>query len=171
MSQVRALPPEPYSIRKIEFSALLDVCRPLLDHLSDLPEQQADALRGALGLGPALALDRFAVGAATLGLLAAAAEANPVLVVVDDAQWLDPASADALLFATRRLEADRAAVLYATRDGDEQSLDAPGIESLSISGLQREDATILVRRGVEIAPAVADRLYDETGGNPLALIE
>jgi DNA-binding CsgD family transcriptional regulator len=169
MTVVRALGVE--SEVEIEFSALLDVCRPLLDHLSDLPEQQADALRGALGLGPALALDRFAVGAATLGLLAAAAEANPVLVVVDDAQWLDPASADALLFATRRLEADRAAVLYATRDGDEQSLDAPGIESLSISGLQREDATILVRRGVEIAPAVADRLYDETGGNPLALIE
>ncbi|HJV30278.1 MAG TPA: ATP-binding protein, partial [Gaiellaceae bacterium] len=100
MTIVRALGVE--SEAELEFSGLLDVCRPLLDLLTDLPDHQAEVLRAALGLGPAVSVDRFAIAAATLSLLAASADANPLLVVVDDAQWLDASSADALLFATRR---------------------------------------------------------------------
>jgi predicted ATPase len=109
MSVVRALGVE--SEAQLEFSALLEVCWPLRDHLEEIAGHQADALRAALGLGPAEAHDRFSVGAATLSLLAAAAEKNPLFVVVDDAHWLDRSSQDALLFAMRRLNADSVALL------------------------------------------------------------
>jgi AAA ATPase domain len=83
MTVVRALGIE--SEAELEFSGLLEVCRPLLDRLPDIPEHQAEGLRGALGLGPAEVYDRFTIGAATLSLLAAAADVNPLLVVIDDA--------------------------------------------------------------------------------------
>ncbi|MCI0637173.1 MAG: ATP-binding protein, partial [Actinobacteria bacterium] len=169
MSVVRTLGVE--SEMEIEFSALLDICRPLLDLFDELPAQQADALRGALGLGPPLALDRFAIGAATLGLVATAAERQPLLVLVDDAQWLDSASADALLFATRRLDADRAVVLFAVRDDEDRGFGASGVASLRLSGLEPEPAIRLLASQVAMAPAVANRLYHATGGNPLALVE
>ncbi len=169
MTVVRALGVE--SEVELEFSALLDVCRPLFDRLGELPEQQAEALRGAFGLGPALALDRFAIGAATLGLLAAAAEERPLLVLVDDAHWLDPASADALLFATRRLHADRAVLLFAVRDGDDRSFEGDGIEATTLIGLERREASRLLESYVDVSSSVADRLYKATGGNPLALVE
>ena len=169
MTIVRALGVE--SEAELEFSGLLDVCRPLLNLLTELPDHQVEVLRAALGLGPPVNVDRFAIAAATLGLLAAAADANPLLVVVDDAQWLDASSADALLFATRRLEADRAVVLYAARDGEDAPFEAPGIEEVSLVGLPREAAAGLVRSRVEVTLEVADRLCDATGGNPLALIE
>ncbi|HET9244108.1 MAG TPA: AAA family ATPase [Gaiella sp.] len=166
---VRALGVE--SEVEIEFSSLFEICRPLFAHLDELPEQQAGALRAALGLGPPLALDRYAIGAATLGLFAAAAEAQPLLVLADDGQWLDPASADAVLFATRRLEADRVVVLFAARDGDDRPFEAPGIESLRIGPLGLDHAkAVLVRRG-EIDDRVAERLFEGTRGNPLALVE
>jgi len=169
MTVVRALGIE--SEAELEFSALLDVCRPLLGYLTEIPEHQAEALRAALDLGPAVTVDRFAIGAATLGVLAAAAEVNPLLVLVDDAQWLDPSSADALLFATRRLDADRVMLIFGARDGEKRSFDAPGVESISLTGLEQEAATRLLRGQVEAAPEVADLLYEATGGNPLALIE
>lgn len=155
---------------ELEFSALLDVCRPLLGHVAEITERQATALRAALGVSPADSLDRFAIGAATLGLLAAAAEASPLVVLVDDAQWVDASSAETLLFATRRLDADRVVVLYAARDEDGR-FEAPGLESISLEGLSWEAASQVLHGRVEIAPAVADRLYDATGGNPLALLE
>ena len=169
MTVVRALGVE--SEAELEFTALLDVCRPLLGHLPELPEHHAGVLRGALDLGPALSVDRFSIGAATLGLLAAAAEAEPLLVLVDDAQWLDPSSAAALLFATRRLQADRVLVLFATREGEGRPLETPGIESVLLAGVSREAAAALLDDQVELAPEVADRLYEATGGNPLALLE
>ncbi len=156
---------------ELGFSALLDVCRPLLGHLGEIPKPHAESLRAALDLGPAVTVDRFAVGAATLGLLAAAAETQPLLVLIDDAHWLDPSSADALLFATRRLQADRVVVLYAVREGEGRPLDTAGLESILLAGLSREAATSLVQAQIEIAPEVAELLYQETGGNPLALIE
>jgi DNA-binding CsgD family transcriptional regulator len=169
MTVVRAVGIE--SEAELEFSALLQVCRPLLEHLDELPEQQAEALRTALGIAQGPELDRFAIGVATLGVLAAAADAKPLLVVVDDAQWLDRSSAEALLFATRRLQADRAAVVYAARDGEERRFEAPGIDAVSLVGLPREAATSLVRSKVDVGAHVADKLYEATGGNPLALIE
>ena len=130
MTVVRALGVE--SEAELEFSALLDVCRPLLDRLDYIPRRQAHALRGALGLGPAEAVDRFAIGAALLHLLVAASAQAPLLVLVDDAHWLDRSSADALLFAARRLDGERVAVLFAVRENDSQGFDAPGLESLAL---------------------------------------
>ena len=169
MTVVRTLGIE--SEAELEFSALLDVCRPLLARIDELPEHQAEALRAALDLGPAVQVDRFAVGAATLGLLAAGAEESPLLVLVDDAQWLDPSSADALLFATRRLQADRVLVLYGAREGEDTPFEPAGIESVVVTGLTRDEATRLLAGEIEASSDVADRLYEATGGNPLALLE
>ena len=158
---------------ELDFSALLEVCRPMLDHLDEVPVGQAEALRAALGLQTAGAADRFMIGAATLSLLAAAGEAHPVLVVIDDAHWLDRTSADAFRFAARRLEADPVCVLFATREGDARTFEAPGIASLRIAGIDRPSASsLLAHDGVSaIAPEVAERLWRATGGNPLALLE
>jgi DNA-binding CsgD family transcriptional regulator len=158
---------------ELEFSGLLEVCRPLLPWLDGLPEHQAEALRGALGLAPARATERFAVGAATLGLLAAAAEENPLLVVVDDAHWLDDASADALRFAARRLLADRVAVIFAARAGELGGFAPDGFEELELRGLEAADARLLLGRLADEEPAqeVVARLCEATGGNPLALVE
>jgi DNA-binding CsgD family transcriptional regulator len=171
MTVVRAIGIE--SEAELEFSGLLEVVRPLLEGLEELPERQAAALRAALGLGPATEPDRFAIGAATLGLLAAAADRAPLLVIVDDAHWLDASSADALLFAARRLEADRVALVFATRADDAARLDAPGLETIDLTGLGREDAERLLEGATpgEMDPEVAERLWRETEGNPLALLE
>jgi DNA-binding CsgD family transcriptional regulator len=166
MTVVRALGVE--SEAELEFSGLLEVGRPLLGLLDEIPEGQADALRSALGLGSAEQHDRFSLGAATLSLLASAAEANPLLVIVDDAQWLDRSSQDALFFATRRLQADRVLVLYATRDDAERAFEAPGIDSVALDGLTREAAASLIP---DVVSEVAARLYEATAGNPLALLE
>ena len=155
---------------ELQFTALLDVCRSLVHHLDGIPTSQAESLRAAFDLGPAVAADRFAIGAATLGVLAAEAEHSPVLVLVDDAQWLDSSSADALLFATRRLQADRVAVVYSVREGEGASLETPGIESITLRGLSREESASLLQRS-DVATGVVEHLYEATGGNPLALLE
>lgn len=167
MTVVRATGVE--SEAELEFSGLLEVCRPLLHLLGTLAGRQADALRVALGVAAGRAPDRFEVGAATLSLLAAAAEEAPLLVVVDDAQWVDRASLDALLFAGRRLLADRVAVLLAAREG----FDVTGVEELLLGGLEREAAEQLVEQAVgrRVPATVAAALWEATGGNPLALIE
>jgi DNA-binding CsgD family transcriptional regulator len=157
---------------ELPFSGLLELLRPLLDHLDEIPAQQAEALRSALGLCEPRAHDRFTIGAATLSLLAAAAEANPLLVVVDDAQWVDVATCDALIFAVKRLVADSAAVLFAVRDGEERTFDAPALEPLQLRGLEPEDAErLLADAGTNVAPEVVRRLCLATDGNPLALLE
>ncbi len=158
---------------ELDFSALFDVCRPLLHNMGELAERQRDALAAALGVGPGKPVDRFAVGAATLSLLAAAAEDVPVLVLLDDAHWFDAASADALLFAARRLGAERVAVLLTAREGDAEAFDRPAFERLSLTGLDRDAAAALLAAGAgqEVSPDVAERLREASGGNPLALAE
>src|SRR5437588_2601585 len=96
---------------QIPFASLLELLRPTLGLLERIPQPQAVALEGALALRPGPARERFAVGAATLSLLAAYAEEGPVATLIDDAHWLDDSSAAALLFAFRRLVADPIAVL------------------------------------------------------------
>src|SRR4029077_9333405 len=123
----------------LAFAGLLEICRPLLWLLDERPPPQAAALRGAFALEAAARAGRFVVAAATLGLLARAAEEHPLLVLVDDAQWLDGASADALLFAARRLEADAVALLFAVRD-EEGFFDASGLEQLVVGGIDRDAA-------------------------------
>jgi hypothetical protein len=101
---------------ELPFAALHALMRPALDEIGALPARQVEALCGAFGLADAAVADRFLVGLGVLSLIAELAEHRPVLCLVDDAQWLDRASGDALVFAARRLHAERAAVLVAARD-------------------------------------------------------
>jgi DNA-binding CsgD family transcriptional regulator len=157
----------------VPFAGLLELLRPALAMLAAIPQPQADALGGALALRPPTAQARFAVGAATLSLLAAYAEDGPVLVLVDDAHWLDGSSAEAVLFAVRRLLADPIAVVLAARDDEPSLLAGADLPLLRIEGLDKQSAAELLGReaaGV-ISPDAAERLYRSTAGNPLALLE
>jgi DNA-binding CsgD family transcriptional regulator len=157
---------------QIPFAGLYELLRPALGSLGRIPEPQASALESALALRPARAADRFAVGAATLSLLAAFAEESPLAVLVDDVHWLDGSSADALLFAARRLLAEPIAVLLTARAAESSLLDGAGLPTLVIEGLGQAAAEQLVRHvAPDAAPGVAARLHRETAGNPLALLE
>ena len=153
---------------QIPFASLLELLRPTLPMLGKIPGPQAAAMESALALRPGLGYERFAVGAATLSLLAAYAEDAPVAVVIDDAHWLDGSSAQALLFAFRRLVADPIAVLIAVRDGEPSLLDGADLPTLWLGGLTSDEAGMLV---LGLAPEAAARLYGATAGNPLALLE
>ena len=130
-------------------------------------------MREALGFAPPRERDPFVVGAAVLSLLAAAAEQRPVLVVIDDSQWLDRASADALRFAARRLFADRVAFLFAIRDGEESELAVAGFDEVHVEGMDPNDVTALLAQffGATLPLGVVERVRDATSGNPLALVE
>jgi len=166
MRQLRARGIE--SEAQIPFGSLLELIRPALTVFEKIPPPQAAALEGALALRPGAARDRFAVGAATLSLLAAYAERAPVTVLIDDAQWLDVSSAQALLFAFRRLIADPIAVFIAAREGEPSLLDGADLPTLRLSGLTSDEAAMLVPR---LPPEAAERLHSATAGNPLALLE
>jgi DNA-binding CsgD family transcriptional regulator len=153
---------------QIPFASLFELIRPALDMLGKIPPPQAAALEGALALRPGTAHDRFAVGAATLSLLAAYAEPGPLAVLVDDAQWLDGSSAQALLFAFRRLVADPIAVFVAVREGEPSLLDGADLPVLRVGGLTNDESALLLR---ELPADVAARLHQATAGNPLALLE
>lgn len=162
---------------QIPFAGLFELLRPALGTIDRIPRPQAAALEGALALRPPRGEDRFAIGAATLSLLAAYAERSPLLVVVDDAHWLDGSSANALLFAARRLAADPVAIVLAVRQDEPSLLDGSDLPVLRLGGLDLAASVELLRRhasepalqtGAERAP---DRLHRETGGNPLALLE
>lgn len=154
---------------ELPYSALVDVLTPLLHHLDALPEAQAVALSAALALGPPGAADRFAVGVATLGLLTEAAGQGPALIVVDDLQWVDSASRDALSFAARRLSPIPVVLVAAQREG---APSLPGASVVPVGPLEREDsAALLSEAAAGIAPQVVARLLDAARGNPLALVE
>jgi hypothetical protein len=145
----------------------------VLGLLESVPEPQAGALRAALGLESGAGADRFLVSLAALSLLVAAAESGPLLCLVDDAHWLDDASADALVFVARRLEAERIVMLFVVRDREATRFQAPTLSELRIGGLDRESAGALLdrRAGVALSPHVREQLLAATGGNPLALLE
>jgi DNA-binding CsgD family transcriptional regulator len=152
----------------VPFAALFELLRPALDLLARIPRPQALALEGALALRPGSASDRFAVGAGTLSLLAAYADEAPALLLIDDAHLLDPSSAEALLFALRRLLAEPLAVVLAARAEERSLLDGADVPALEVGGLDRESAAALL--GPVVGEA-AERLYRATAGNPLALLE
>jgi DNA-binding CsgD family transcriptional regulator len=155
---------------ELPFVALADLARPLLPLLYEIPDAQAAALRAALALGPPSAGDRFTTCAGLLSLLGAAADQSPVLVIVDDAHWVDRSSLQALLFAARRLDAEGVAVLVARRR--ETRLDLSGLDELVVEGLSDEAAgEVLGRADRSIADSVAQDLIAASGGNPLALLE
>ena len=155
----------------LAFSGLLEMLRPVVARVPELPEVQARALETALG-GSGQS-DRFAVYAATLGVVALVAEDGPVLCVVDDAQWVDSASSDALLFAARRLADDSVVILFGARDGEATFFEARGVPELLLVGLDADEGGRLARESCEwpIAPGVVAQLVAATGGNPLALVE
>jgi DNA-binding CsgD family transcriptional regulator len=156
---------------ELPFAGMHQLLWPIMDQADDLPDVQAAALRGAFGLSANRVEDRFLVSAAMLGLLTAAADAEPLVCVVDDAHWLDGASADALVFIARRLQADPIALVVAARDGDARRFEAPGLPELVLGGLAAADAAALLDGAASLPAAVRDRLVDATGGNPLALLE
>ena len=154
---------------ELPFAGLHQLLWPILDLADELPDVQTGALRGAFGLSADRVEDRFLVSVAVLSLLTATADAQPLLCVVDDAHWLDGASAEALVFVTRRLQADPIAVLIGARDGDARRFEAPGLPELELAGLRDAEATALLDNAL---PAVVrDELLRVTGGNPLALLE
>jgi ATP/maltotriose-dependent transcriptional regulator MalT len=157
----------------LPFAALHQLLRPVLDHLEQVPRPQADALQGALGLAAGRGGDRFLVSLAILSLLAEAADERPLLCLVDDAHWLDDASADALVFVARRLEAEAIVLLFAAREGDVREFVAPELAELRLAGLDPEAAAALLDRhaGTALSPETRARLIEATGGHPLALLE
>lgn len=156
---------------ELAFAGLAELLGPILELRAEIPALQAASLAGALGVGDLVPYGRFPVLAGTLSLLAAAAEREPLLVVVDDALWLDAPSAEALIFVARRLRFEGIALLLAQRREDPRGFAAAGIETLDLQGLDAASGGALVgaRRGVEVPPDVADELRAATGGNPLAL--
>ena len=155
---------------ELAFASVHLLCAPLLDRLESLPAPQRDALAVAVGLRAGAAPDRFLVGLGVLTLLSEVAEDQPLLCVVDDAQWLDQASAQVLAFAARRLLAEPVGLIFAAREpGDEFR----GLADLEVRGLPEQDSRMLLRSAVpfRLDEQVRERILAETNGNPLALLE
>ena len=149
---------------------LLSLVAPLRRHVALLPETQRTAMSAALGWTDAdVRGERFLVVAATMSLLAVAAEEQPLLVVVDDLQWLDRESADAILFAARRLRHDRVCFLLTVREHSTPPVAIDDCNAYRLPGLSVDEATRLL--GLGYAPTIVGRLTRETAGNPLALVE
>ncbi|PRX44945.1 regulatory LuxR family protein [Prauserella shujinwangii] len=154
------------------FAGLHQLCAPMLDRLDALPEPQQVALGVALGLRSGEQPNRFLVGLAVLTLMAEVAEERPLLCLLDDAQWLDEASAQTLAFVARRVAAERVALVFAVRDPDRvTALD--GLPELRLAGLDTADALALLASQVPLTldERVRDQIVAEARGNPLALLE
>src|SRR6266542_1292296 len=158
---------------EIAFSGLHELLRPVLPLLDTLSDVQAMALSAALALGAEDGVDRLAVFGGTLSLLAAAADDQPLLCVIDDAHWLDDASAAALVFVARRLDADGIALLFGAREPEMRAFTAPGVPELRLNGLDRADAAKLLAEWLPAGTGslVVEQLIEVAAGNPLALIE
>jgi DNA-binding CsgD family transcriptional regulator len=155
---------------ELPFAALHRLCAQLPDQREELPGPQRDALEITFGMSPGDPPDRFLVGLAVLGTFADVAEALPLVCIVDDAHWLDQASAQTLAFVARRLLAESVVIVFATRTPLPELRDLPEME---VGGLQRHDARELLASVVPgpLDEDVADRFIAETRGNPLALLE
>lgn len=157
---------------ELPFAGLHQLCVPLLGRLGRLPGPQRDALAVSFGMREGDAPDRFLVGLAVLSLLADAAQDQPVICLVDDAQWLDRVSVQGLAFAARRLQADPVALIFAAREpSDDREL--AGLPELTVPGLGDADARVLLASAVHgrLDAQVRDRIVAETHGNPLALLQ
>ena len=155
---------------ELVYAGLHQLLTPMLGRLEGLPDPQANALRTAFGISSGPAPDRFLVGLATLSLLAEVAEEHPLACLVDDAQWLDRASAQVLGFVARRLEAESVGLVFAARvPGDELG----GLPELVVEGLREADARALLDSVLTgpLDPRVHSRFVAEARGNPLALLE
>jgi DNA-binding CsgD family transcriptional regulator len=155
---------------ELAFAGLHQLCSQLLDRREHLPAPQRDALEIAFGLAAGAPQDRFLVGLAVLSLLAEVARERPLVVCVDDAQWLDRASLETLAFVARRLLAESVALIFATRAATEE---LTGLPELVVEGLRYDDARALLDSVVQgpLDERVRERILAETRGNPLALLE
>src|SRR5215217_5455738 len=155
---------------ELAYAGLHQLCASLLDRRDRLPTPQRQALEIAYGLSAGDAPDRFLVGLAVLSLLSEAADERPILCLVDDAQWLDRASALTLAFVARRLLAERVGVVFAAREPGGELARLPELE---VRGLPTDDARALLSASVwlRLDDGVRDRIVAETRGNPLALLE
>ncbi|WP_203417000.1 ATP-binding protein [Jiangella ureilytica] len=157
---------------ELAYAGLHQLCNPLLDGLDRLPSPQAEALGTAFGLRSGRPPDRFHIGLAVLTLLSEHVGDQPLVCVIDDAQWLDQASAEILTFVARRLAAESILMVFAARaTGEEQAW--AGLPRLMVHGLKKADA-VAVLESVVTTPLdgrVRDRILAETRGNPLALLE
>jgi DNA-binding CsgD family transcriptional regulator len=158
---------------ELAFAALHQLCAPMLDQAESLPLPQREALRTALGLSAGPVPDRFMVGLAVLSLLSETARERPLICIVDDQQWLDRASAQALGFAARRMAADPVGLVFAARVPGE---DLAGLPELMVEGLAEDDAAALLESVLTglagpLDTRVRDRIIADTHGNPLALLE
>ena len=155
---------------ELAFAGLHQLCAPMLDRLGVLPGPQREALRTAFGMSAGPAPDRFLVGLAVLGLLAEAAVERPVVCLVDDAQWLDRASAQVLAFVARRLGAESVGLMFSARIADGELGSLPELE---VKGLPERDARALLDAVLTgpVDARVREQIVAETRGNPLALLE
>jgi DNA-binding CsgD family transcriptional regulator len=160
------------SERELDFAGLHQLCGPFLDRLGRLPVPQRQALGTTFGLQSGTAPDRLLVGLAVLTLLSEVAAERTLICVVDNAQWLDPQSAQALEFVAHRLTAEPVAMVLAVRDGEEQPR-LTGLPELVVGGLSNSDATALLESAVSgpLDPQVRERVLAESHGNPLVLRE
>ncbi|MEU4659704.1 AAA family ATPase [Streptomyces sp. NPDC023723] len=157
---------------ELPYASLHQLCTPFWDQLDELPEPQRDALRVAFGMAAGDPPDRFLVGLAVLTLLTRASETQPVLVLVDDAQWLDQVSLQTLEFVARRLLAEVVAMVFAVRDPEGRTV-LGGLPTLRLDGLDTAAAGELLENtvGGRLEKRVRDRFVAEMHGNPLALLE
>src|SRR5215472_14304193 len=155
---------------ELAFAGLHQLCAPMLDRAEHLPVPQREALRTAFGLAEGPPPDRFLVGLAVLSLLSEVAAERPLVCVIDDEQWLDRASAQALGFVARRLAADPVGLVFAARVPGEE---LTGLRELTVAGLPDADAQALLESALAgpLDTRVRDLIVAETGGNPLALLE
>ncbi len=155
---------------ELPFAALQQLCSPILELNERLPAPQREALAVALGLSAGRAPNPFLVGLAVLGLMSEAAEERPLLCAVDDAQWLDRASARALVFVARRLLAEKIALLFSARELGDTLAGLPGVQ---VEGLEGRDARRLLESALpgRLDDPILERLIVEARGNPLALLE
>jgi DNA-binding CsgD family transcriptional regulator len=156
----------------LAYAGLRQLCSPWLGCIDQLPHPQSQALKGALGLARTGGSDRFLVGLAVLNLLVLNAEEQPLLGLIEDAQWLDQATAKTLAFVARRLTSEPIALVFALRPGA-RARDLAGLAMLSVGGLERADAHTILASAVRgrLDDGVRDRIVAEAHGNPLALLE
>ena len=156
----------------VPHAGLHQLLRPLLDRVDALPDPQRTALRIALGMEQGATPSRFTVALAVLQLLGDAAAERPLLVLVDDAHWLDRSSAEVLAFVARRLDDEPVAMLIAARDGHDAPLLHAGLPELTLPPLDEQAAAALLdAQPARLEPAVRARVLEEAAGNPLALVE
>jgi DNA-binding CsgD family transcriptional regulator len=156
----------------LPFAGLHSLLRPVLNRIVDLAGPQRDALLAAFGMAEVSTPDPLLIGVACFHLVSEAARRTPLLLLVDDAQWLDAPSAEVLAFVARRVEGDAVVLLAALRDGFDSPLASSGMTEVRLEGLSDLDsAELLDSRAPGLDPTIRDRILADAGGNPLALVE